>query len=196
MSEVSPGEVKAAMERYPGIPATLAVAKYKLDQYMESSPVEELKPGMGWGGVHLETVGKLIQKLVNALYEQGKKGITITIEAEDFPDSWDHLWIEVKEVGPGSPRTGFAGRPCCACKEIITGDDSKASAVMLQKKAKWDYPTWGNVVDGTGKAIALVCGKCHEQNHQPEYALKLNGDDWTDLKNIELVPLSELEDVE
>ncbi len=90
---------------------------------------------------------------------------------------------------------GFAGRPCCACKETITGDDTKASAIMLQKKAKWDYPTWGNGLDGIGgRAIALVCGKCLEQNRQPEYALKLNGDDWADPKDIELVPLVDLED--
>lgn len=201
MSEVSPGEIRAAMERYPGMPATLALAKYMLDKMVESSPVGELRPGRMWGGVHLERVGANVQLLAEAMYEQGKKALTITLTATDFPETWDHFELEVKEVDSGTPeekeQTGFAGRPCCACKETITGDDTKASAIMLQKKATWDYPKCGNVLEGTGgRAIALVCGKCLEQNRQPEYALKLNGDDWTDTKNIELVPLSELEDVE
>ena len=200
MSEVSQVEIKAAMERYPGLPVTLAVTKYMLDKMVESSPVGELRPGLIWGGVHLERIGENVQLLAEAMYEQRKKAITITLTATDFPETWDHFELAVKEVDSGTPeekgQMGFAGRPCCACGETITGDDTKASAMMLQKKATWAYPTWGNVLDGTGgKASALLCGKCLEENRQPEYALKLNGDDWTDPKNIELVPLAELEDV-
>jgi len=200
MSEVSQEEIKAAAARYPGMPITLAVTKYMLDKMIQSSPIGEFRPGLMWGGVHLERVGENVQLLAEAMYQQSKKAITITLTATDFPESWDHLELEVKDVDNGTPeekeQKGFAGRPCCACKETITGDDTKASAIMLQKEAKWDYPTWGNVLDGTGgRAIALVCGKCLEQDRQPEYALKLNGDDWTDPKNIELVPLSDLEDV-
>jgi len=200
MSEVSQEEIKAAMRRYPGMPITLAISKYMLDKMIESSPVGEFRPGLMWGGVHLERVGENVQLLAEAMYEQRKKAMTITLTATDFPESWDHFELEVKEVDSGTPEEkehmGFAGRPCCACKETITGDDTKAGAIMLQKKANWDYPAWGNVLDGTsGRAVASLCGKCFVENRQPEYALKLNGDDWTDPQNIELVPLSELEDV-
>jgi len=200
MSEVSQAEIKAAMRRYPGMPITLAISKYMLDKMIESSPVGELRSGLMWGGVHLERVGENVQLLAEAMYQQSKKAITITLTATDFPESWDHFELAVKEVDSGTPeekeQTGFAGRPCCACKKTITGDDTKASATMLQKKATWDYPAWGNVLDGTGgRAIALVCGKCLEQNRQPEYALKLNGDDWANPEDIELVPLADLEDV-
>lgn len=200
MSEVSQEEIRAAAERYPGMPITLAVSKYMLDKAFEQEPMPPLNKGLGWGGVHLERVGQLVQKLADAMYHQGKKAIAITIQATDFPESYDHIWVEIKDVDSGTPeekeQMGFAGRPCCACKETITGDDTKASAIMLQKKAKWNYPVWGNVLDGTGgKATALLCGKCLEQDRQPEYALKLNADDWANPKNIELVPLADLEDV-
>jgi len=199
MGEVSQEEIRAAMERYPGLPAPLAVTRYMLDQMMESGPVGELLPGLMWGGVHLERVGGNVQLLAEAMYEQRKKAITITLTATDFPESWDHFEVGVKDVDSGTSeekeQMGFAGRPCCACTQIITGDDTKAAAMLLKKKAKWDYPTWGNVLDGTGgRASASLCGKCIEENRQPEYALKLNGDDWLNLKNIELVPLADLED--
>ncbi|MBA7558651.1 hypothetical protein ES708_00255 [subsurface metagenome] len=200
MSEVSQAEIKAAMRRYPGIPITLAISKYMLDKMIESCPVGELRPGLMWGGLHLERVGENVQLLAEAMYQQSKKSITITLTATDFPECWDHLELAVKDVDNGTPeekeQMGFAGRPCCACKETITGDDTKARTTMLQKKAKWDYPTWGSVLDGTGgKAVALLCGKCVEENRQPEYALKLNRDDWANPKDIELVPLADLEDV-
>ena len=109
MSEVSQEEVKAAMERYPDLPAPLAVSRYMLDQIAESGPVGKLQPGLVWGGVHLERVGANVQLLADAMYQQSKKAITITITATDFPESYDHLWLEVKDVDSGSPEE-FEGK--------------------------------------------------------------------------------------
>ena len=109
MSEVSQEEVKAAMERYPDLPAPLAVSRYMLDQIAESGPVGELRSGIMWGGVHLERIGATVQTLADAMYQQSKKAITITITATDFPESYDHLWLEVKDVDSGSPEE-FEGK--------------------------------------------------------------------------------------
>lgn len=195
MGEVSQEEIKAAMERYPGMPVTLAVTRYMLDKQMEDSPTEELRAGTGWGGIHLETVGMLVQKLANAMYEQGKKAITLSISAQDFPESWDHIWLEIKHVDSGSSkeihRMGLAGWPCCCCGETIRGDDTQAHVILLPKLARWEYPTWGNVLDGTqGGATAVRCGECSRASSEPTYAVKKVGDQF------ERVPVSELEDAE
>jgi len=199
--EVTQEEIKAAMERYPGIPFPLAVSKYKLDQVFEKEPVPPLQAGYGWGGVHLERVGILVQKLADAMYHQGKKGMAIIIQATDFPESYDHLWVEVKEVDSGTEeevqRMRLGGWPCCACDKEIKGEDADASWVMLQKRATWKYPTWGNVMFGTqGGAIASMCGVCTNAGMKPLYAVrKAEGAEDSEDERFERVPLSELEDM-
>lgn len=194
MGEVSREAIKAAMERYPGLPAPLAVSKYMLDQVAESGPVGQLRPGLMWGGVHLERVGANVQLLAEAMYHQSKKAITITLTATDFPESWDHLEVEAKDVDSGSPEEfegkGLDGWPCCACDEVIKGNDSQATAVTLQKRAKWDFPAWGDVLCGnSGMAIATLCGRCSTEGRQPVYAIKKEDERFV------RVPLSELEEV-
>lgn len=44
MSEVSEEEIRAAMERYPGIPIPLAVSKYMLGQATEQAAMPPLAP--------------------------------------------------------------------------------------------------------------------------------------------------------
>jgi hypothetical protein len=190
---VSSEDIKAAVERYPGIPMPLAVSKYKLDQMVEGQPLGRLQAGMGWGGVHLERVGETVQKLAQTMYEQKKKSITLKIECEDFPFDWDHIWLEVTNVEAGKQeeidQMTFAGWPCCACDEVIKGDDSDTSAVILEKKVKWEYPKWGDILTGEGgKAIAVLCGTCANAGKTPLYAIKKDGDKYT------RVPLTELED--
>jgi len=192
MGEVSQEEIRAATERYPGIPVPLAVAKYMADRQLENEPIS-LKPGLGWGGIHLERVGQLVQKMADAMYEQGKKGMTISIEAIDFPESWDHISIAIKDVDSGTDEEiasmGLAGWPCCCCDETIKGTDRQAAIIMLHKRAKWDYPSWGNVLDGTsGMASASVCGQCLKEEREILYAVKKNGNTFV------RVPVAELED--
>lgn len=200
MSEVSQEDINAAVARYPGVPIPLAITKYMVDQHMERQETPPLNVGVSWGGIHLESVGILVQKLANAMYEQRKRGITITIQATDFPESWDHILIDVKDVDSGAPeeleRMGLAGYPCCACDEVIKGDDTHSTAVILEKRAKWKYPTWGNVLYGTeGMAVAALCGKCVGEERQPLFAIKKE-DGAEDIENQRFVrvPLSELED--
>ena len=198
--EVTPEEMRIAAERYPGLPLTLAVTRYMIDKVMDI-PIGPLNAGLGWGGVHLETAGRLVQKLANAMYKQGKKGLTITIESEDFPESWDHLWIEIKEVDSGpaedQERMGLGGWPCCACDEVIAGTDRKASAFMIHKKASWQYPTWGNVLHGTADlAVAALCGNCFEHEATPLYAIKALDSNGERPRQFVRVPISELEEVE
>ena len=201
MSEVSQEEIRAAMERYPGIPAPLAVSKYMLDKVAESSPVGKLRPGLMWGGVHLERVGANVQLLAEAMYEQRKKAIAIILTATDFPESWDHFELAVKDVDSGTEEEiqmmGLAGWPCCSCDETIKGDDTQAEAIILNKQAKWRYPTWGNVLYGSeGAAIATRCGRCSKEGRQPIYAVKkVDGAEDVYDNRFERVTLSELEDI-
>jgi len=198
MDELSPEEIKTATERYPGMPVPLAISRYLLDRQWADKPMGPLCPGLGWGGVHLETVGMLVQKLANAMYQQGKKALVITIEATDFPESWDHIWLEIKDVDGGTPmeigRMGLSGWPCCACGEVITVDDLNAVAVMLEKRAVWKHPTWGNGLRGIdGLALAVLCGRCAGEKRQPVYAVKKVEDN--ESGGFERVPLTELKDI-
>lgn len=91
-------------------------------------------------------------------------------------------------------RMGLSGWPCCACDEIITGDDVNAVAVMLEKQAGWKYPTWGNALRGIdGLALATLCGHCASEKRQPIYAVKKVDDD--EAGGFERVPLTELKDI-
>lgn len=193
-SQATDEDVKAATERYPGIPLPLAVAKYMMDKALFGTGIKDIIPGMGWGGIHLETVGRLIEMLVGTMSRLMKKGITITIRAEDYPESYDHLWVEVKEVDVGTEeeaeRFPLTGWPCCGCGKPIPPGDADASYIMLRKKATWDYPTWGNMQEGIfGGASAALCGECMKAGIEPDHALKKDGGLFV------LVPLSELEDM-
>lgn len=191
--ELDSEEIKQAMERYPGMPLPLAVTGFMLDREMETGELGKLAAGMAWGGVHLERVGQMVQKMAEAMYHQQKKSITITIEAQDFPDTWDHIWLAIKDVQGGTQeemnRMGLAGWPCCSCDEIIKGNDTLAQVLMLDKKAKWDYPVWGNFLTGERlKAAATQCGQCVTGGAKPLYAIRKDGEKYI------RVPISELED--
>jgi len=87
--------------------------------------------------------------------------------------------------------TLLAGWPCCACNEIIKGDDPDASVVLVDKLATWEYPSWGNVLEGSGgRASASLCGRCTNEERPPKYAIRNEGE-----VHIR-VPLDELEDLE
>jgi len=193
--QVSPEDIQAAKERYPGLPYPLALAKYMLDKLLFGTGVIELRPGTSWGGIHLETIGQLVQKLADAMYHQAKKEITIIIRADDFPRSYDHLTVEIKEVDVGTEEEAekfpFTNWPCCACVKPIPPGDAGATIVLLKKKATWVYPTWGNVLQGSGGlASAVICGSCAAAGKQPNHAIKKEGG------MFELVSLSELEDID
>lgn len=194
MRNVSPEDVAAAAKRYPGMPGPLAIARYMLDREMESPGKLPLQPGASWGGVHLERVGVMVQKLAQAVYGQRKKAITVRLVSEDYPYDYDHWGIEVVsvEADPEQEKTqgSFAGWPCCSCDETIKPDDSGASAVMLDKLAKWQYPSWGSFVTGQlGRASAVLCGTCADAGKLPRFAIKLEGEKYV------RVPIEELEDL-
>jgi hypothetical protein len=193
--EITQTDINEAIERYPGIPFPLALAKLMMDRALFGGGEPPLHAGSLWGGIHLETVGQLIQKLAEAMYHQTKKSITIEIRSEDFPESYDHLSIELKSVDSGTvedaERFPLTGWPCCACGKPIPPGDSEAAIIVLPKKATWPYPSWGNVLNGTsGRAAAVVCGDCLLNKKKPTHAVKKDGGMFT------LVPLSELEDID
>ncbi len=99
---LTPDKIRAAMESYPDIPLSLAITRYMLDQELEKNPVSSLVPGLYWGGIHLERVGVMAQRLVQAMYEQRKKSIAVRFSAEDFPETWDHIGIGIEEVEASS----------------------------------------------------------------------------------------------
>jgi len=71
----------------------------------------------------------------------------------------------------------LAGWPCCACNEIIKGDDPDASVVLVDKLATWEYPSWGNVLEGSGgRAPASLCGHCTNEERPPKYAIRNDGE--------------------
>jgi hypothetical protein len=191
---VSPEDIEAAQQRYPDLPAPLSVARYLLDKEMENPGRFPLQKGSAWGGVHLERVGVMVQKLAEAVYHQYKKSITIKLTATDYPETYDHWGIEITEVEGGAPGEStqhpLFGWPCCSCGKPIQNDDTTAAVAMLDKLAKWQYPTWGNVLAGTGgRAMAVLCGSCSEARKAPDYAIKRDG------KKFIRVSLKELEDI-
>lgn len=189
--QFSQEDVEEAMKRYPGYPTPLAMAKYMMDKILFGTGIPALQAGLGWGGVHLERVGQLVQMLAEAVYHQYRESITIKLTATDYPDTYDHWWVEVVEVKGGKPEVPpLAGWPCCSCKNTITAEE-RPSLVLLKKKAMWTYPSWGNVLNSSaGRASAVLCEACTAAGKQPEYAIKKEGD------TFDLVPLSELEDLD
>jgi len=91
--------IKKAMERYPGLPVLLAVARYLLwEKTAEEFRGDWVKPGTSWGGLHLEDLGNMVHQIAEEVYRQGKWRIVLEFEAEDFPESWDHWALEIREV--------------------------------------------------------------------------------------------------
>jgi len=63
---------------------------------------------------------------------------------------------------------------CGACGQV-TG--FCRNLVELDRKAKWDYPTAGNVLTGeSGKAVAFACDKCVRDKAQVREAVEFKGD--------------------
>ena len=99
--EVTQEEMAAGMARYPGFPIPVAVTRYIYDQFNEGFTLFNLHKGTGWGGIHLERVGAMVQQIADAMYHQCKKSINIKIECENYPESWDHIWLEITDVQGG-----------------------------------------------------------------------------------------------
>jgi len=100
MSEpVSEEIIKKAMERYPGLPAPLAVARYLLwEKTAEGFQGDWIKPRTSWGGLHLEDLGDMVNQIAEGIYRQGKRRVVLEFEVEDFPESWDHWLLTIREV--------------------------------------------------------------------------------------------------
>ena len=75
---------------------------------------------------------------------------------EDVPDEE----IEYTE----SDLWTFEHVKCCACSQPLKGS-KYLNCVTLDKRARWGYPIWGNIlVEGAeGRACAYVCDSCIEQ---------------------------------
>jgi hypothetical protein len=92
---------------------------------------------------------------------------------------------------------------CCSCEGTLK-DSRHLNLVALNKKAKWDFPTWGNVlIEGSeGRAVAIVCDHCVKKARKEGFKIKFaveiasrideNGEAvYTDIK---YHPVEELED--
>lgn len=190
---ISKEDVEAAIKAYPGWPTPLAITKYMLDKSFLGEKMGQLHAGTAWGGLHLERIGLMVQKVAQALYDQLTESVTIKISAEQFPESWDHISLEIVDVGKrltdAEMHSPVENWPCCGCGEPIKGSDREAGMFQLRKVANWEYPTWGNLLQKShGFALAVMCGKCIEAKKKPEYAIKKDGDQYV------RVPLAELED--
>jgi hypothetical protein len=191
---LSQKEIAAAIEQYPGMPLPMAIARYMLDKRWQGQQLSQLRKGMGWGGIHLETIGLLVQKIAEAVYHLNKKSVTIRLEATNFPLDFDHWWVEIQQVEAGRPEdrepSALAGWPCSCCEATIREDDYDAVVVMLKKLAKWQFPTYGHLLNGSsGRALGAKCGACVKANIEAISAIKKDGDKFV------RVPLSELEDL-
>ena len=102
VGEIPPELVKLAAERYPGIPAPLALARLMVMMPVMASIRPE--KGLAWGGVHEEDIPDIVGKLVRSMYRGPKpiKSITIKIECEDeLCEDYTHFWVEVEDVEYG-----------------------------------------------------------------------------------------------
>lgn len=100
--EVDEETLRAAPERYPGVPPSLAVARYLL------YPANEfpLRPGAAWGGLHLEDIGETAQRLVQELFEGEKVSLAAYAPVGSWPLTRTCLNDNAK--GLSSP----SGPPC------------------------------------------------------------------------------------
>jgi hypothetical protein len=64
---------------------------------------------------------------------------------------------------------------CSSCQQPI---NDRINLVELQRKAKWEYPSAGNVLTGeTGKAVAICCDACIDEKCLPVEAVELRGEE-------------------
>ena len=73
------------------------------------------------------------------------------------------------------------GAKCCSCGGSLMNSENM-NGVMLNKKATWQHPTWGNVlVAGSGgRASAVVCDQCVKRASETgewniKYAIEWDG---------------------
>jgi hypothetical protein len=194
MRDISPEDLAAAAKRYPGMPGPLAVARYMMDDMAEGQLNRPLRPGMAWGSLHTERLGFMFEKMAESVYHHRQKAITVRLVSDSYPYDYDHWSLEVVKVEADpafqDEESPFAGWPCCGCDEVIDKHDFEASVAMLDKLAKWLYPSWGSFVTGEGgRASAVLCGKCTGKQVEPRYAIKLEN------KKYVRVPVEELEDL-
>lgn len=66
---------------------------------------------------------------------------------------------------------------CCSCgKPIRETTTGHVNLIQLDRKATWEYPPFGNVLQGTsGIAGAIVCDPCVESNGVIKWAIEYKG---------------------
>ena len=65
---------------------------------------------------------------------------------------------------------------CCACGNKMTSS-KHINWVQLEQKAKWLFPTHGNILTGTeGLACAYICDQCYDAKISPVNAVEFQGD--------------------
>lgn len=71
----------------------------------------------------------------------------------------------------------FATHKCCSCdKPIKETATAHVNLIQLDRKATWDYPTFGNVMQGTsGIAGAIQCDPCLESKAPIKRAIEYRG---------------------
>jgi len=61
---------------------------------------------------------------------------------------------------------------CCATEKPLT-TSKHVNMVQVDKSAKWDYPTWGNVLTGKrDMAVAYVHDDCIDENGNCKVPIK------------------------
>lgn len=49
---------------------------------------------------------------------------------------------------------------CCACERFLS-ESRYMNMVGLDKRAEWEYPTWGNIyLKEPGRAVSVICDEC------------------------------------
>lgn len=208
--KVPPETIQKAAQRYPDLPIGLAITRYLLDERtLDTASSEGLRAGMTWGRLHLETVGQMVQRLADRLYEERKHSVTLRVTAEDWPFGYDHLELAVLEVDEGDEArrdyedaTEAKLRDCLCCAgegHTIRDGGRRINAVQLKKKAGWPYLAAMNFeVPGSENhplAMALVCDRCMEDKAEIKYAMA--GRPGPDGEAVyERVPLEQLKDPE
>lgn len=207
--QVSPETIQKAAERYPGLPVGLAISRYILDEKAIEAVAEGLRAGSSWGGLHLETVGQMVQRLADRLYEERKRSVTLRITAEGWPFSYDHLELAVLEVDEGDEEGRDYEDPteaklrgclcCCGDDHKVRDGGSQINLVQLRKLAEWPYLVAKNAFVPESQeyplAMAVVCYRCREAKAEIRYAMAARpGPDGEAV--YERVPLDQLKEPE
>ena len=81
---------------------------------------------------------------------------------------------------------------CCCCGESLESSEH-INAICLMKKAKWEFPTWSNIILRIGGfAQCFVCDNCLKEKKKPKLAVEW--DKWG--RNIKYHPVEDLEDID